>query len=274
VKLDKSSVGKVNYNFVNASNRNLVDHIQTINPLQMFIGQAPYALLSLPNELFLIVFNNKLELYNSDLELIDYTHEVYHGQLLNCCAATSDNCDKIYLCSYRSHSISVIDLKLRPYRKLPIQDTQVVLNHPNDIFFYKNHVYVVDLDSRVVRLSAYNLEFEVEYKIDFSARQLKIVNDIVCVNTVDFDLIVFYDIIDFHVLRKYDRRHGPICELNGAIYEFDRNGDKIFCYNSDGSLDVELKTRFDRVSFDNTIGIAYHGSKVIISSSCGKLICL
>lgn len=288
------------------SNADFIERIEnfktTASSSYKFIGLSPCALLTINtnqtkiaahDNYLVLVYNEKLESYDMNLQLVRKIDKI-NNKKLNCCMAATNNQDKIYLCEYNSHKIKIIDYRFNQLNE-PFNDSkqQKISNrltsneytgfyYPYDMCFQNNCLYVCDLSNRIIKLTQ-NLEYEFEFKVDFQIRQMIILNQVICLNTFNYDKIYFLNVNTFQLMNFYENRHGPLCTLDDKyLYEFSKNGEYIYCYDTTiestttnycVNLISKIKPKFKQyISFSNNVCMKRFFNKIIITSSCGKLL--
>jgi hypothetical protein len=281
-------IGSLNINYQNyinnVSNKNFTERLKTLKYNHKFIGLSPNSLLTFENDenLLILAYNDKLELYDSNINLIKTITSI-NNKKINCCKAITTNKNLIYMCEHNSHKLKVIDYKfnelllnfvdLKSTIKKSVQQQQQ-LYYPYDLCYHNGFIYVCDLRNRIVKLDE-NLDYVLDYQLNFQIRQILVTNNCLCLNTIDFNKIYFLNIDNFEIIKFYESFGGPICELDSFIYEFSgKYGEFISCYDFNGCFIEKFKTKFisKHITFNNNVCIKRFLDKIILTSSCGKLL--
>ena len=141
---------------------------------------------------------------------------------------------------------------------------------PLGMCFYKNYLYVCDHDNYCIKKFDYYLDFDRSFTIFGAPYQIKIANDIACIR-VELDIIAFFKIENFELIRKYERHESTIACFNDTFYEYSHKNQKFYFYNKNGQLSDEIEVKhFDK----ETDGILFINDDVILISDSQKKLLL
>ena len=222
----------------------------------------------------MLVYNDKFELYDRNLNLIKTISGIDDWKV-RCCKAITNEKNLIYMCEYNSHKLRVINYQFNDL--LLTVPSATKLYYPFDMCYYSGFVFVCDLRNRIVKFKEASecLDFVYDQIFDFQIRQILVNSNYLCVNTINFNRIYFLNLNNFEIIKCYESPGGPICELGSYFYEFrGKYGEFITCYDFDGCFVETVNTRFSNkhITFNYNVCIKKFFDKIVITTSCGKLL--
>ena len=257
-----------------------------------FIGYAPNSILTFNNDNFLlIVYNDRFEIYDSNINLINTLTSI-NDKKIACCKAITNKKNLIYMCEYNSHRIKVIDekfnevkfeTKMPPINKLVNKKRiyphrQEPLFYPFDLSYHSDgFIFICDLRNKIFKfkenIQEKSLEYVLDYQVNFQIKQCAINDRCLFLNSINSNKIYFLNLQNFDILMFYESSGGPILELDSYFFEFSGNyGEMISCYDENGCFLDIFDTRFSNIIFNNSVCMKRFFDKILISTSCGKLI--
>ena len=270
-KLEKDIVGHLNtYIRKNATkNKEINNRIASGSFKVVDLNVQPWDVCALPNGHLLIADLNQtsLFLYDSSLKLVRTITEITDSEFFPMGIATN-GINEIYIVNHCNEKIYKTDLDLNQIGECSSQgDDLNQLMHPRGIFYYNHSIYVCDCGSnRIQKFDTDSLAYQASYILDFSPSRIKIGNNIACiVGGLNNNTIYFYDVKNFKLHHKYERKSACcfIGVINSHFYEY--NERKIFFYDETGHFVQEFKSGnfvFNEYNYDS--GIVYFNDKVIL----------
>lgn len=232
------------------------------------INTRPYEITVLPNG-YLVAANNdngQLTLYDSNFNLVKSIDKI-SNQAISPWSITHDEKNKIYISNYACRCIISTDLDFNFIK------SQKIEWRPYGICYKNQIVYVCDFNNYNLHKYSSELVLLQTIKLEIKPWTIKILNDTACINYFGTSELHFYDLDTFSFKAKYI--HGPSRQavFNSLFYEFERNSQKIYCYDDEGNLlrELEIDKIFNEFFKNGLDGcIALFNDYVVVSSHSQK----
>lgn len=228
-----------------------------------------YEFCVLPNESLLITTSNCLLVYDNYYNLVKKIMSI-NNQAISTYFLTTNSIDKIYFSNSISNQIIMTDLNLNYIKSIAsIAENKCHFSNPQGVCIYNQNLFVADTgNNRVVKLNL-NLEYLQCYDLNFQPRNLKIIENIVCIreNRSNYNSIHFYFAENFAFKCRYDGYFSSINSIKSMFYVYNYHKGAFCCFNKSGELIEELNIMgFDTISNDYYDGsLAYINGDLLFS---------
>ena len=199
---------------------------------------SPGCVTILKNGNILVCEYQAIHVLDKDSKLLRKVDKINNVSLSKCVSISTNNEDKIYICDYSSHSVKMVDLDFNFIKQFGTGVAGNGLNqlkYPYDSCFFKNFLYVCDLNnSRIVKLTE-NLDYVEAFYLDYEPVNIRIYNNTACI-LPDRNGIKFHDLNTFALKYEYPNESGTIAVFDPFFFVLKRDLTKLSCFDENGQL--------------------------------------
>ena len=268
-KLNEDVIGKINclfgFGVGDLIQRIKSNHYNTIN-----IDYChPCDICILPNDYMLICNFFQLFLTRKN-KVIKVIHTIgNHNQYLGVTAACTNDVDAVYLCNFVHNTIIKTDLNLNTqlasfgtYDQKGEDNDH--LNCPQGICFSNNSVYVCDSHNKRIQILNEDLIYQQSFQLNNRPGNIKVLNEVACVNLSDAKKICFYDLKTFVELKRYNH-YGLVGVLKQGFIEYYYENKSFYFYDKNGDLLEQIQT-------ENDFEISSSSTSIVVNERRNRLI--
>ena len=235
------------------------------------VNCKPFDVCILPNDNTLICNygHSNLLLLNRRNELIR-TITTIGSQSLKIISACSNDVDAVYLSNRYYNTIIKTDLNFNTqlasfgtYNQDGTDNDH--LHHPQGICFSNNSIYVCDNFNKRIQILNQDLVYQQSFKLNYTPWYIKLLNNVACVRMNGVNIISFYDLKTFKVLKRYEH-NGLIGVCEWGFIEYNAKNTSFYCYDKNGELLEQIGTTTDFELSSNTFG------GIVVNGRSNKLI--
>ena len=231
----------------------------------------------LPNNTLLASNYRTLNLFNDKFELIKTIDSIDNKSF----RISGIACDfynlHVYLSNHLNDEIIMTDMNLKKLKTTDLTEKNQISSIESPCF-YNNKLFVPYRLKKEIKRFSENLILQKSFLLDYQPAQVKIANNLACVKPDEKTLLYFYDIDSFRLKSIFNNGIGRISEINGFVFDYCFNLNKIFCFNKNGELINVIK--FDKINnndnskWDETMkyngNIIYFNSNIVLTAQNEK----